>query len=373
MDYRAVVRASFVFIVQALVLMSWALVPAWADEIKLSPLSLSATVVKGQSKTMVLTLQKSGTQPHMWQATTSAQWLSLKPASDLRHTITTERDTIVVTVKTTGMVLGNNYAFIQIRDIGPPLSHLITVPVTIVVISPQTNAPPLPSLPSAATSAPSSSAPLLSSAPSTSQFSPTSSAAPSTLVAFPFSLTTTLGQGQRTTLTLHLQKTTGDQHFWQPASNVSWISLSPGYGSLNPIWSNLAMLSVAVDTSTLAAGVHSGLISIMETGPGVSKVMSIPVTVTVTAAGKATPEAAGAPSMGRVTVQWSPNSEADLAGYKLYVGTASGQYSQAIDVGNVTTHSLALSKNTTYFFAVSAYDASGHESERSSEWSKSLF
>ncbi len=372
MDYRTVVRVSLAFMMPALVLMSWGLVPAVADEIKPFPLSLSATVVKGQSKTMVLTLQKPGTQLHVWQATTSAQWLSLAPASDIRQTITSERDTIVVTVNTKGMVLGNNYAFIQIRDIGPPLSHIITVPVTIVVTLPQPSAP-LSSLPSAATSASSSSAPPPSSAASTSQPSPNLSAVPSTLVAFPFSLTTTVGQGQRTTLTLHLQKTTGDQHFWQPASNVSWISLSPGYGSLNPIWSNLARLSVTVDTSTLAVGVHSGLIYIMETGTGVSKVMSIPVTVTVTAAGKATPEAGGAPSMGRVTVQWSPNSEADLAGYKLYVGTASGQYSQIIDVGNVTTHSLALSKGTTYFFTVSAYDASGHESERSSEWSKSLF
>lgn len=371
MDCRPAVRALFVFMMHAPVLMSWGLVPAWADEIKPSPLSLSATVVKGQSKTMVLTLQKPGTPLHMWQATTSAQWLSLAPASDIHQTITTERDTIVVTVKTTGMVLGNNYAFIQIRDIGPTLSHLITVPVTIVVTLPQTSAP-LSSLPSGATSTLSSSAPSPSSAASTSQPS-NSRTAPSTLVAFPFSLTTTVGQGQRTTLTLHLQKTTGDQHFWQPASSVSWISLSPRYGSLNPIWSDLARLSVAVDTSSLAVGVHAALIYIMETGPGVSKVMSIPVTVTVTAAAKSTPEGAVAPSMERVTVRWFPNNEADLAGYKLYVGTASGQYSQIIDLGNVTSHSLALAKGTTYFFAVSAYDASGHESDRSSELSKSLF
>ena len=83
MDCRPAVRALFVFMMHAPVLMSWGLVPAWANEIKPSPLSLSATVVKGQSKTMVLTLQKPGTQLHMWQATTSAQWLSIAPASDL--------------------------------------------------------------------------------------------------------------------------------------------------------------------------------------------------------------------------------------------------------------------------------------------------
>ena len=36
----------------------------------------------------------------------------------------------------------------------------------------------------------------------------------------------------------------------------------------------------------------------------------------------------------QVTLEWDPNAEPDLAGYKVYYGYASGNYSQVIDVGN---------------------------------------
>jgi hypothetical protein len=71
----------------------------------------------------------------------------------------------------------------------------------------------------------------------------------------------------------------------------------------------------------------------------------------------------------QIQVSWSPNTETDLAGYKLYSGTASGVYGDPVDVGNVTSHALTLSPavGTTYYFAVTAYDTSGNESGFSSE------
>ncbi len=69
-----------------------------------------------------------------------------------------------------------------------------------------------------------------------------------------------------------------------------------------------------------------------------------------------------------VTVTWDANSESDLAGYKVYYGTESEDYSQSTDVGNVTQISVGnLQNNTTYYFAVTAYDASGNESGFSQE------
>ena len=74
---------------------------------------------------------------------------------------------------------------------------------------------------------------------------------------------------------------------------------------------------------------------------------------------------------------WRPNRESDLAGYKVYVGTASGTYSfpgSAFVTGQVTSYTLSnLPKGQTYFFAISAYDNAGNESALSAELSKSLF
>lgn len=69
-----------------------------------------------------------------------------------------------------------------------------------------------------------------------------------------------------------------------------------------------------------------------------------------------------------ITLTWDPNSEEDLGGYKVYVGTSSGEYGSPTDISNVTTYKPpGLQPNTTYFFAVTAYDLSGNESGFSNE------
>lgn len=70
-----------------------------------------------------------------------------------------------------------------------------------------------------------------------------------------------------------------------------------------------------------------------------------------------------------IQVNWNPNTEEDLAGYRLYVGTASGQYGEPIDVGNVTEHVMEITPQhgATYYFALTAYDTSGNESGYSAE------
>ena len=67
-----------------------------------------------------------------------------------------------------------------------------------------------------------------------------------------------------------------------------------------------------------------------------------------------------------VGLTWSPNSDADLAGYKLYRGPSSGQYNWVKDVGMSTIIQVDdLSPNQTYFFTVTAYNKSKLESDPS--------
>lgn len=83
------------------------------------------------------------------------------------------------------------------------------------------------------------------------------------------------------------------------------------------------------------------------------------------------------PSTGSLTLTWTANGEPDLAGYKIYVGTASGIYNfsgSPFAIGKVTSYTVAnLPNGQTYFIAMSAYDSAGNESRLSAEVSKSLF
>jgi hypothetical protein len=83
------------------------------------------------------------------------------------------------------------------------------------------------------------------------------------------------------------------------------------------------------------------------------------------------------PSTGNVTLTWTANGEPDLAGYKIYVGTASGTYNfpgSPFVTGKVTSYTVSnLPKGQTYSFAMSAYDSAGNESQLSAEVNKSLY
>ncbi|QJE98581.1 fibronectin type III domain-containing protein [Luteolibacter luteus] len=69
-----------------------------------------------------------------------------------------------------------------------------------------------------------------------------------------------------------------------------------------------------------------------------------------------------------VSLVWNANPESNIAGYKVHFGTASGTYSQVIDVQNQTSAALPqLILGNTYYLAVSAYNADGQESPKSTE------
>ena len=65
---------------------------------------------------------------------------------------------------------------------------------------------------------------------------------------------------------------------------------------------------------------------------------------------------------------WDANSEPELAGYRVYYGTASKDYATAVDVGNTTAYTVAnIEEGTTYYFAVTAYDIHDNETGFSNE------
>lgn len=75
-----------------------------------------------------------------------------------------------------------------------------------------------------------------------------------------------------------------------------------------------------------------------------------------------------APATNSVTLAWSPSPDSNVAGYNVYVGAASRSYTNKVDVGNVTNATVVgLSFEITNFFAATAYNILGVESDYSEE------
>lgn len=76
---------------------------------------------------------------------------------------------------------------------------------------------------------------------------------------------------------------------------------------------------------------------------------------------------------GAVKASWNANTEPDLAGYKIYYGLSSGNYTISINVGNVTQYTVnQLTEGLVYHFVVTAYDTAGNESAYSPEVSAEI-
>jgi fibronectin type 3 domain-containing protein len=117
-----------------------------------------------------------------------------------------------------------------------------------------------------------------------------------------------------------------------------------------------------VNTTGLAAGTYNGTITVSATGSS-SKTLAATLTVS-------------APTTSSAMLTWDPNTDSDLAGYKIYRATASGAYGAAVGTvpaGTVTYQATGLSANTTYFFVITAYDDAGNESSFSNEVSRLTF
>lgn len=123
-------------------------------------------------------------------------------------------------------------------------------------------------------------------------------------------------------------------------------------------------LTVAVNTSGRGAGTYSAAITIKV---GTWQTKTIPVTLIIS------PSTTPPPSTtSSATLKWNAVTGATVSGYKVYVGTAPGLYTQTINVGTVTSYTVSgLTIGKTYYFVVTDYNSAG-ESAPSNEVSKMI-
>lgn len=143
------------------------------------------------------------------------------------------------------------------------------------------------------------------------------------------------------------------------------IANKPAWATFNPATGRLTGIPGPADV-----GIHSN-IEISVTDGKTTKSLP-PFTLAVMAANSGTYSA---------TVQWLPPAQktdgtalGDLAGYRIYYGTAPGQYSSSITLkgSGLTSYVVSDLPGGTYYFSVTALDSSGAESDRSKEVSKTF-
>ena len=71
-------------------------------------------------------------------------------------------------------------------------------------------------------------------------------------------------------------------------------------------------------------------------------------------------------AMTNVTLIWDRNSESDIAGYNVYYGRVSGDYTRLVTVADPTVV-IAVKGSKTIYFAATAYNTNGLESALSEE------
>jgi hypothetical protein len=374
-------------------------------------MALVLTAAKGGTAVGTLALRKQGTAQHVYSLSTNQPWVWMNPPYGSTQTISTEADQLVITAQTANLPTGTHSAVVYIVESGPNnFRNMLRIPVTLTVtaspVAPPSPTPPAVTPPLAkpvALTPPPPPTPVAvppPPAPSPTPPAPvTTATGPIQVSPSSLSLTSASAVG-----TLTLRKTGTDQHVYSLSTNQPWIWMNPPYGSTQTISTEADQIVVTAKTTGLAAGTYSAVVYIVESGPNnFSNMLRVPVTVTI-AAGQTAATSPSAPTTPTVTappppppsppaplpvattsttstitsatVSWTANSEADLAGYRVYVGTRSGSYGFAgpFEVSNRTSFTVTnLPVGTTYFFAVSAFDKSGNESAKSAEISKSLF
>lgn len=68
-----------------------------------------------------------------------------------------------------------------------------------------------------------------------------------------------------------------------------------------------------------------------------------------------------------ITLAWDPSPSEGIAGYRLYIGKASGVYWTPIRLGTGLTYTVSGLGPGKYFFAVTAFNLAGNESGYSNE------
>ncbi|MCP5002480.1 MAG: hypothetical protein GY941_00785, partial [Planctomycetes bacterium] len=139
----------------------------------------------------------------------------------------------------------------------------------------------------------------------------------------------------------------------------------PGGDTLTYIYSRW-MTGANYTTDYLDAGAHTVTVTVSD--GSLTDSQDVTITVHNTNRAPALTQVAGINLNTQPTLHWDPNTESNLAGYKVHYGVSSGNYDTIVDVGSLSLFTLPdLAVGTPYFFAVTAYDTGGNESAFSNE------
>ena len=296
-----------------------------------SPSTLTFTAAEGTASppAQTVTFAKKSFVPKNWTATAASPWLILSPSSG---TISTEKDTISVQVNTSGLSAGSYSSSFNIAVTGKNGgTQTATIPVTFAV----------------------------STSGTTTNSSTTTTTSSIALNPPSLGFSGTAGGATPLAQTINLSNPTGGTLSWTLAESAPWLALNITSGTTT---TEVDQISASVGISGLSAGTYSTIISVTASGASNSP-QQIPVSLTLSQP----------TTTGSAGLSWTANTEPDLAGYKVHIGTQSGLYNPPITLGTVTTYTATnLTSGKTYYFCVSAFDSAGNESLCSAEVSKPI-
>jgi hypothetical protein len=135
---------------------------------------------------------------------------------------------------------------------------------------------------------------------------------------------------------------------------------------------------IAEDRVVTATGSYSAAASLNSTGLWIMQMVAFRVAgANPTPTPTPNPTPTPTPTLSSVQLAWDANTltgdlNTNTVGYRLHIGTASGDYTQIIDIGSVTTAAVSnLISGSSYYFVVGAYNAAGVEGTYSDEVSYS--
>jgi hypothetical protein len=281
-----------------------------------APADLTFTAMEGQSNppAQTLTITNTGTEEMYLIARSNARWLRVRPNSG--NIGPNQSKVVTVRVHTLSLPAGT---YEGILTVGSPGSRTVPrkIQVALHVVAP----------------------------------APTVGLSPESLA-----FTGAEGGSNPTAQTLRITNPGKGTLNWSISDNATWLSVSQTSGTTT---TETDTITVNVNTNGLAANMYKGTITITDPN-AMNNPQQIPVTLALTA-----------PQSSLAVLSWDPNTEGDLAGYKVYLGMASRSYGSPVDVGSATSFKMTnLKHGQTYYFAVTAYDTEGNESEYSAEVSK---
>ena len=321
---------TFTAIVTAMVLATTITPEAMAFDVSPTVLSYTASSASPTPPSQTVAFSKNSITSRSWTASGNAPWITVSPSSG---TIARGQDQITVKVNASSMGVGTYNGTVNIR-IGRKQNSAVSV--TLVVSD------------GTATTTPSGSTSTSSSIMST----------PSILLN-PVSLnfSGTAGGAVPLAQTFNLSNPTGGTLTWTLTKSASWLGLNVASGTTT---TEIDAVAASASTSGLAAGTYSTAIVVAASGSSNSP-QTIPVTLTLNPP----------TSNGTASLIWDPNTDTNLAGYNVYIGTQPGIYGPPISIGLNASYTVgSLTGGKTYYFSVTAFDSNGNESQHSAEVSK---